>query len=60
MKYYITWAVDGASLLTVLDGEIELTVDQMMDAAFEVEEVEAGTRYEVQSVIRARDASVIV
>ena len=60
MTYYITWSVDGAALLTALDGELELTVDQMMEAAFHVEEVEAGTPYEIHSIIRASGADVIV
>ena len=60
MKYYITWSIDGANLLTKLDGELELTVDQLMDAAFHIEEVEAGTLYDIHSIIRASGADVIL
>ena len=59
MTYYITWIVDGPAILTAIDGELELTVDQLMAKAFEIEEVEPGSSYEIGSIIRAENAEVI-
>jgi hypothetical protein len=59
MTYYITWAVDGLSILTAIDGELDLTIDQLMEAAFSIEEIESGSPFEVHSIIRAADAAVI-
>jgi len=59
MTYYITWIVDGPAILTAIKGEIELTVDQLMAMAFEIEEIEPGSSYEIGSIIRAENAEVI-
>jgi hypothetical protein len=60
MKYYITWNVDNPeAMLTVIDGELDLTLDQIMEIAFEIEEVEPGSTYEIGSILRAKDAEVI-
>jgi hypothetical protein len=60
MTYYITWTIDGPFILTAVDGELELTVDQMMEIAFELEQIEPGSPYEIASIIRATDAEVII
>ena len=59
MTYYITWIVDGPAILTAIDGELELTIDQMMEAAFAIEDIEPGSNYEICSIIRADGAQVI-
>jgi len=60
MKYYITWKVDNPeAMLTVIDGELDLTLDQLMEFAFEIEEVEPDSSYEICSIIRAKDAEVV-
>lgn len=59
MKYYVTWNVDGPAMLTVIDGELELTLDQIMEIAFEIEEIEPDSSYEICSIIRAKDAEVV-
>ena len=60
MKYYITWKVDNPeAMLTVIDGELDLMLYQIMEVAFAVEEVEPGSSYEICSIIRAKDAEVI-
>jgi hypothetical protein len=60
MTYYLTWTVDGPFILTAIDGSLDLTVDQLMEIAFEIEGVEPGSPYEIASIIRATDADVIV
>lgn len=59
MTYYITWVVDGPAMLTTVDSERELRLDQLMALAFEVEEVEPETSYDLCSIIRAENAEVI-
>jgi hypothetical protein len=66
MKYYITWIVDGRyphvdgpAMLTAIDGELELTIRQLMDAAFAIEDIEPDSSYEICSIIRADGAQVI-
>lgn len=59
MTYYITWIVDGPAILTAIDGELELTIDQLMDAAFAIEDIEPGSNYEICSIIKAANATVI-
>lgn len=59
MTYYITWIVDGPAILTAIESEIELTEDQLMAMAFEIEEVEPESSYEIGSIIRAENAEVI-
>jgi hypothetical protein len=59
MKYYITWKVDGPAMLTAIDGELDLTLDQIMEIAFEIEEIEPDLSYEICSIIRAKDAEVV-
>jgi len=59
VKYYITWITDGLTFLTGIDGELDLTLDQIMEIAFAVEEVEPGSSYEICSIIRAKDAEVV-
>jgi hypothetical protein len=59
MKYYVTWKVDNPeAMLTVIDGELDLMLYQIMDLAFEIEEIEP-TEYEICSIIRAKDAEVV-
>ena len=59
MTYYITWIVDGPAILTAIDGELELTIDQLMESAFAIEDIEPGSKYEICSIIRADGAQVI-
>jgi hypothetical protein len=60
VKYYITWKVDNPeAMLTVIDGELELMLYQIMEIAFAVEEVEPESSYEICSIIRAKDAEVV-
>ena len=59
MKYYITWNVDGPAMLTVIDGELDLALDQIMEIAFAIEEIEPDLSYEICSIIRAKDAEVV-
>ena len=59
MKYYITWIVDGPAILTAIEGGLELTIDQLMEAAFAIEDIEPGSKYEICSIIRADGAQVI-
>jgi hypothetical protein len=60
MKYYITWKVDDPEgMLTVIDGDLDLALDQIMEIAFAIEEVEPGSSYEICSIIRAKDAEVV-
>lgn len=56
-SYWVTWQCadndSGQYFLTKIpNGHIELTVDQIMDLAFAIEEVEKGTNYEIASIIR--------
>jgi len=60
MTYYITWIVDGPAILTAINGEIELTIDQLMEAAFAVEDIEPGSNYEICSIIRADNAHEVI
>ena len=60
MKYYITWKVDNPeAMLTVIDGELDLMLYQIMEIAFAIEEIEPGSSYEIGSIIRAKDAEVV-
>lgn len=59
MKYYVTWITDGLTFLTGIDGELDLTLDQIMEIAFEIEEIEPDSSYEICSIIRAKDAEVV-
>jgi len=59
MSYYVTWIVDGPAMLTKIEGELELALDQIMDIAFKLEEVEPASTYEICSIIRAEDAEII-
>jgi hypothetical protein len=59
VKYYITWITDGPAMLTAIDGDLDLTLDQIMEIAFAIEEIEPGSSYEIGSIIRAKDAEVV-
>lgn len=61
MTYYITWIADGfeAPLLTGVDSDTDLPIDALLAAAFDIEEIDEGTPYELCSIIRAKNADVI-
>jgi len=59
MTYYVTWIVDGPALLTAIDGTQELALDEIMAKAFELEEIEPGSTYEIGSIIRAANAEIV-
>ena len=60
MKYYVTWKVDNPeAMLTVIDGELDLMLYQIMEIAFKIEEIEPDASYEICSIIRAKDAEVV-
>jgi hypothetical protein len=60
MKYYVTWKVDNPeAMLTVIDGDLDLPLYQIMEIAFEIEEIDPDETYEICSIIRAKDAEVV-
>ena len=59
MTYYVTWIVDGPALLTAIDGAQELALNEIMAKAFEIEEIEPGSSYEIASIIRAANAEIV-
>jgi hypothetical protein len=61
-EYIVTWYSAGAdaTFLTSVDGDLELTTDQIMEIACAVEEVDPEWGYEVYSIIRADNVDVIV
>jgi len=62
-KYYVTWQTEsceaGMSFLTEIDGELELTTDQIMEAAFAIEDMEPED-YSIFSIIRTETPAISV
>ena len=60
--YIVTWYSAGpdAVFLTSVEGDLELTIEQIMEIACAVEEVHPEWGYEVYSIIRADNVDVIV
>jgi hypothetical protein len=54
-EYIVTWYSAGpdAIFLTSVDGDLELTIEQIMEIACAVEDVHPEWGYEVYSIIRA-------
>jgi hypothetical protein len=60
MKYIVTWRPAGElDFLTIIDGVVELTVDQIMEIVFMVEDISDQENYEIYSIIRADNVDVI-
>jgi len=60
-EYIVTWYSAGAdeTFLTSVDGDRELTIDQIMEIACAVEEVIPEWGYDIYSIIRAEKVDVI-
>jgi len=60
-EYIVTWYSAGAdaTFLTTVDGDLELTTDQIMEIACAVEEVDPEWGYDIYSIIRAENVDVI-
>ena len=60
-EYIVTWYSVGAdaTFLTSVDGALELTMQQIMEIARAVEEVDPEWGDEVYSIIRADNVDVI-
>ena len=60
-QYVVTWYSAGAdeTFLTSVDGDLELTIDQIMEIACAVEEVIPEWGYDIYSIIRAENVDVI-
>ena len=60
-EYIVTWYSAGAdeTFLTTVDGDLELTIDQIMEIACAVEEVIPEWGYDIYSIIRAENVDVI-
>jgi len=60
-EYIVTWYSAGAdeTFLTSVDGDLELTIDQIMEIACAVEEVDPEWGYDIYSIIRADNVDVI-
>jgi hypothetical protein len=60
-EYIVTWYSAGAdeTFLTSVDGDLELTIDQIMEIACAVEEVIPEWGYDIYSIIRAENVDVI-
>ena len=60
MKYIVTWRPWwDEDYLTIIDGTVELTVDQIMDIVRMAEDVSDQENYEIYSIIRADNVDVI-
>lgn len=61
-EYIVDWYSVGAdaTFLTSVDGDLELTIDQIMEIACAVEEVDPEWGYDVYSIIRADNVDIIV
>jgi len=60
MKYIVTWRPwRDEDYLTIIDGTVELTVDQIMDIVRMVEDISNQENYEICSIIRADNVDVI-
>ena len=60
MKYIVTWRPAGElDFLTIIDGTLELTVDQIMEIVLAVEDIAADEDHEICSIIHADNVTVI-
>ena len=61
MKYIVTWCPSGMAveILSIIDGDLELTVSQIMDIVCAVEKVDPEEGYRIYSIVRAENAHVI-
>ena len=60
MKYIVTWRPwRDEDYLTIIDGTVELTVDQIMDIVRMVEDISNQENYEICSIIHADNVTVI-
>jgi len=60
MKYIVTWRPAGElDFLTIIDGTLELTVDQIMEIVLAVEDIAADEDHDIYSIIRADNVDVI-
>ena len=59
-QYIVTWRPAGElDFLTIIDGVVELTVDQIMEIVLAVEDIAADEDHEICSIIRADNVDVI-
>ena len=60
-QYVVTWYSAGVEeeFLTTVDGVVELTIEQIMEIACAVEEVDPEWGYHIYSIIRADNVDVI-
>jgi hypothetical protein len=60
MKYIVIWRPAGEmDFLTIIDGVVELTVDQIMEMVLVAEDIAADEDHEIYSIIRADNVNVI-
>jgi len=60
MKYIVIWRPAGEmDFLTIIDGVVELTVDQIMEMVLVAEDIAADEDHEICSIIRAENVDVI-
>ena len=60
MKYIVIWRPAGEmDFLTIIDGVVELTVDQIMEIVLAVEDIAADEDHEICSIVRADNVDVI-
>jgi len=61
-QYVVTWYSIGAdaTFLTSVDGDLELTIWQIMKIACDVEDVRPEWGYDIYSIVRADNVDVIV
>jgi hypothetical protein len=59
-QYIVTWRPAGElDFLTIIDGVVELTVDQIMEIVLAVEDIAADEDHEICSIVRADNVDVI-
>jgi hypothetical protein len=61
-EYIVTWYPAGCegTYLTAVDGDLELTIEQIMEIACAVEEVDPEWGYDIYSIVRADNVDVII
>jgi len=61
MKYIVTWGAYAGmeTFLTIIDGDQALTIDEIMDAVCDVEEVDRELGCPIFSIVRADNVDVI-
>ena len=60
MKYIVIWRPAGElDFLAIIDGTLELTVDQIMEIVLAVEDIAADEDHEICSIIHADNVTVI-